>query len=322
MTRLVALFVLIVVFALLVPQASADFTKIPTFDLRPDCQYCDEAGVVDTIYTFHLENPDQSEDVVSVSIAIPIAYSIDPRFITNKTGITAMSGYASNPQLGTTQLNVVTTNTPGRFLISAMGTTLGEITIIEPSSTTPGKMEMKFSGVVAVMNHGCSAEIKTETGFFINPSRLADYVWAPSIANPTSGKSVIMEPRSGLSQVVTILPHGLHWRKSENTTSLATTETQSSTAMETVATTDAAVTTMVLVQTAVVQTTAQGVGFAIIGILAGVAAAVGGLVVVAARPRSQLYGFAGYYYCRKHRVPVWFINNQPWCPIERKYLGN
>ncbi len=333
MTKLVTFtfFALMVVFALLVPQASADFTKTPIFDVRTDCldpRYCGDAdaGVVDAIYVLYLENPDQSEDVVSVSITIPAGYSIGPRFITDKAGILAMSGVSKSPQLWTTQLSVVTTTTPLHFLISATGATLGEITIIEPDNgknpATPGRMEMRFSGVIALMNHGCSADIKTESGFFINPESPGTYSWAPSIANPTSGKSVNMVPRSGGSQTVEIFPHGLHWKKLENTTSLATTEIQSSTAMETVATTSTAVTITVPVQTAVVQMTAQGVGFAIIGIGAGVAAVVAGLAVVATQPRTELYGFAGYYYCRKHRVPVLLINNRPWCPIERKFLRN
>ena len=301
MTKLVTFtfFALIVVFALLVPQASADFSKTPIFDVRTDCldpRYCGDAdaGVVDAIYVLYLENPDQSEDVVSVSITIPVGYSIDPRFITDKTGVLAMSGIGRNPQLGTTQLSVVTTTTPLHFLISVTGATLGEITIIEPDNgknpAIPGRMEMRFSGVIALMNHGCSADIKTESGFFINPWWPGTYSWAPSIANPTSGKSVNMVPRSGGSQTVEIFPHGLHWRKLENTTSSAN--------------------------------TAQGVGFAIIGIGAGVAAAVAGLAVIATHPRTELYGFAGYYYCRKHRVPVLLINNRPWCPIERKFLRN
>ncbi len=306
MTKLVTFFVLIVVLALLLPQANADFSKIPIFDLKTSSDVASNldnlGGGMDAIYTLYLENGDQSENVVSVSITIPIGYSIGPGFITNETGIIAMSGYGSNPQLGTTQLYVVTTNTPGRFLISAMGATLGEITVIEPT-TTPGRMEMKFSGVIAVMNHGCSAEIKSERGFFINPWQPGTYVWAPSTANPESGESVTMEPRSGLSQAVEIVPFTLGWRRLANTTSLATTEIQSSIAMETVATTSA-------------------VGFAIIGIGAGVAAAAGGLAVAISQPRSEVYVFAGYYYCRKHRVPVWFIDNRPWCPIERKFLGN
>ena len=231
MTKFVTFLVLIVVFALLVPHASADFTKTPIFDLKTDRTVY---GVFDSIYTFYLENPDPSEDIASVSITIPIGYYSDSGFFTNETGIIVMTGYASHPQLGKMPFNVVTTTTLGRFLINATGATLGEITITEPSSTTTGRMEIKFSGVIAVMNHGCSVEFNTNSiinfaTLFTNPWTPAIYAWAPAIATSTSGKSVTMEPRPGHEQNVQITVPEMGWRSLANTTSLVTTEIQSST---------------------------------------------------------------------------------------------
>jgi hypothetical protein len=67
-----------------------------------------------------------------------------------------------------------------------------------------------------------------------------------------------------------------------------------------------------------VQNLGVGFAFAVIGIGAGGAAAAVGFAV--AMSGSQVYTYGGYYYCRKHRVPVWSYSGCLWCPVERRYL--
>jgi hypothetical protein len=67
----------------------------------------------------------------------------------------------------------------------------------------------------------------------------------------------------------------------------------------------------------------SGIGFAfvVIAIGAGVASAAGGLAVaVTGQPYSEMFTYGGYYYCRRHRVPVWYVQGWPWCPFERRFL--
>jgi len=70
----------------------------------------------------------------------------------------------------------------------------------------------------------------------------------------------------------------------------------------------------------VVEASGTGLGFAVIAIGAGAAAAAGGLAVAISQPRSEVYASAGYYYCRKHRTPVWSVEGRLWCPVERRFL--
>lgn len=63
-----------------------------------------------------------------------------------------------------------------------------------------------------------------------------------------------------------------------------------------------------------------GFGFAMIGIGAGVGAAAAGIAAVLSRPSSEVFGYSGYYYCRRHRVPVWLVQGGLWCPVERRFL--
>jgi len=246
LTRLVSLVVVMLVLVMLVPQADAKFTKTPIFDLKTSSSL---AGATDALYTLHIENLDQSEDAAGLSITVPAGYSVDHRFITNKTGIKVMSAYGSCPG-GSATASVVTTTTPSRLLMSAMGTTVGEITVSEPTSTTQGSLEMTFVGIYTVMNRGCYGDITPVKGFFINPSTPGTYAWAPSIANPKSGPSVTMVPRSGFSQTVTIVGTGA-------TTSVTTTETQSPATTQTVTSTSVQVTTSTPAQTSAAQTTMQ-----------------------------------------------------------------
>jgi uncharacterized membrane protein (UPF0127 family) len=64
-----------------------------------------------------------------------------------------------------------------------------------------------------------------------------------------------------------------------------------------------------------------GLAFVVIAIGAGVASAAGGLAVaMTGRPYSEMFTYGGYYYCRRHRVPVWYVQGWPWCPVERRFL--
>jgi hypothetical protein len=104
------------------------------------------------------------------------------------------------------------------------------------------------------------------------------------------------------------------------------TTTQTTTAQETTTTTTQPLTTS-STQTATEATTqvgtAPGVGFAFafVAVGAGVASAGAGLAVAATgKPQSEVFTYEGYYYCRKHRVPLYSGNGWSWCPVERRYL--
>jgi hypothetical protein len=65
----------------------------------------------------------------------------------------------------------------------------------------------------------------------------------------------------------------------------------------------------------------MGFAFVVIAIGAGVASAAGGLAVAATRqPYSDMFSYGGCEYCRRHRVPVWYVQGLPWCPVEGRFL--
>ena len=69
--------------------------------------------------------------------------------------------------------------------------------------------------------------------------------------------------------------------------------------------------------------TTCSVGFAlvVIGIGLGVAAAgVGVAFALSGQRGSEVIVYGGYYCCRKHRVPLWYMHGRLWCPIEQKHL--
>jgi uncharacterized membrane protein (UPF0127 family) len=64
-----------------------------------------------------------------------------------------------------------------------------------------------------------------------------------------------------------------------------------------------------------------GFAFVVIAIAAGAASAAGGLAVaMTGRPYSEMFTYGGYYYCRRHRVLVWYVQGWLWCPVERRFL--
>jgi len=67
--------------------------------------------------------------------------------------------------------------------------------------------------------------------------------------------------------------------------------------------------------------TFSGAAFAVIGIGAGVAAAGTGLAIaMSGRQRPEVMNFAGYYYCRKHRIPLWYVEGKLWCPLHQRHV--
>lgn len=105
------------------------------------------------------------------------------------------------------------------------------------------------------------------------------------------------------------------------TTTLTT--TQAATQQETTMEHSTASITHTTIPTTTKATASPGAGFAfaVIAIGAGIASAAGGLAVAATgQPRSEVFTYGGYYYCRKHRVPLWDIQGWLWCPVEQRYL--
>lgn len=102
------------------------------------------------------------------------------------------------------------------------------------------------------------------------------------------------------------------------TTTVTTTQETTTTATEqTTTTTQQTTTTTTQVEPG------PGTGFAValMGIGVAVAAAGGGFgVAMSGRQYPQVFTYGGYYYCAKHRVPVWHIQGHLWCPVERRYL--
>jgi hypothetical protein len=122
---------------------------------------------------------------------------------------------------------------------------------------------------------------------------------------------------------------------SQSTTTSTTTPSTTTTPVTSQTTTQQQTTTTVTTQHLTTSTTqiatatttqvelGSGIGFAFvaIGIGVGVASAGVGLAVAATgQPQSEVFTYGGYYYCRKHRVPVWYVRGGLWCPVEQRYL--
>jgi hypothetical protein len=70
-----------------------------------------------------------------------------------------------------------------------------------------------------------------------------------------------------------------------------------------------------------VPTSSPGFGFMVIPIVAGIGMAGCGVAAVASvSGQPRVFAYAGYYYCGKHRVPLYSVNGWSWCPVERRYL--
>jgi len=68
-------------------------------------------------------------------------------------------------------------------------------------------------------------------------------------------------------------------------------------------------------------TSSVGVAFAVIGIgVGGAAAGAGFAIAMSGRQGSEVMDFGGYYYCRKHRVPLWYVEGKLWCPLHQRHV--
>lgn len=199
--RSVILAACIIALVMLLPQAKASFTENPTMDLITSSSL---AGATDAVYTIHLEDPDTTEDMASLSITIPAGYSIDQRFITSKPGINAGSAQGVCASWAGENI-IITTTTKGDLEISnSLVGPVAQLILTEPTPTTQGSLQILLAGSYAPLNHGCFAELTTVKGFFINPSKPGTYTWAPSTSSPKSGPPVAMDPRPSFSQTVII----------------------------------------------------------------------------------------------------------------------
>jgi len=131
---------------------------------------------------------------------------------------------------------------------------------------------------------------------------------------PSSVYLISFEPKEGATETTTQQTTTITTQQSTTQTTTTTTTTQQSTTSTTQATT--ATTTQV--------GPGPGIGFAFAVIGIGAAAAGAGAGIAAgSRPRSarsEVFTYAGYYYCRKHRTPVLYVQGQLWCPVEQRYL--
>lgn len=59
-----------------------------------------------------------------------------------------------------------------------------------------------------------------------------------------------------------------------------------------------------------------GLAFVVIAVGVGVAAAgVGVAGAVLSRSGSEVFAYGGWYFRRKHRIPLWYLNGRLWCPL-------
>ena len=103
----------------------------------------------------------------------------------------------------------------------------------------------------------------------------------------------------------------------------ASTSTETTTASTSTQTTTQQMTTATTENTTTMAGSSLGMGwaFALIGIGIGMACAGGGVAAaLSGRQYPQVFTYDGYYYCMKHRVPVWYVQGHLWCPVERRYL--
>lgn len=64
-----------------------------------------------------------------------------------------------------------------------------------------------------------------------------------------------------------------------------------------------------------------GVGFAFVGIGLGIAVAgVGAAFALSGQRGSEVIVYGGYYYCRKHRIPLWYVEGKLWCPLHQRHV--
>jgi hypothetical protein len=105
------------------------------------------------------------------------------------------------------------------------------------------------------------------------------------------------------------------------TTTTMTTTQQTSTTTSQQATTTTTSSTTTTTSQPVPPPSGMGSAFAVIGIGAGVSVAGAGAAFALSGQRgSEVIVYGGFYYCRKHRVPLGYVQGRLWCPVERRYL--
>lgn len=201
MKRIYLLIAAVLMLLITAPHAFAGFSVTPTLDLTASSNLAD---ATDAVYTFHFENTDKSTHVVDFFLVIPAGYSVNPAYVTEKSGITIMTGKAG--QLGgflSGTLKVATTSTSGHYVAEVSGFK-AELVLTRPAPTADGKLEISIPSVPGIGN-AVFLEASTVPGFFINPSAPGTYTWGPSLANPASGPGVATVPRPDFTQTVTIV---------------------------------------------------------------------------------------------------------------------
>lgn len=145
----------------------------------------------------------------------------------------------------------------------------------------------------------------------------ADWAFQPA----TEGVS------NGVEPTTTTTSSSVTQQQTTTSQLLTTTTTSTSSVSTTTETTQQYVTTTTTTQQTMtmtpqtVQSSGVGLAFAVIGIGAGVAALGAGVAFAASgQPGSRVFAYGGYYYCRKHRVPLLLVGNRPWCPIEGRFI--
>jgi hypothetical protein len=74
--------------------------------------------------------------------------------------------------------------------------------------------------------------------------------------------------------------------------------------------------------TAAASSSDMGWAFALIGVGIGVAVAGGGVAAaLSGQGYPEVFVYGGYYYCGKHRVPLYSVSGCLWCPRDRRYLS-
>jgi hypothetical protein len=246
MKRIDVLIATMLMLLVMAPSAIADFAVTPTLDLTTSSNL---AGATDAVYTFHFESKDTSTSVISFSLAIPAGYSVNPAYVTQKSGITVMKGKAGQ-LVGFIRgdIAVTTTATPGHYKVGVSGYQT-EAVLTEPTPTAEGKLEVPIPSIPGVSG-AVFLDVSTVPGFFVNPSTPGTYAWGPSLAYPPSGRGVATVPRSDFSQTITIVGPSV-------TTEAATSVTTSAAASVTTTTSASPTTTAQTVVTESETTTTQ-----------------------------------------------------------------
>lgn len=207
MKRITLLIVTILMLLTVAPYALADFAVAPTLDVTASgATDATQPGATDAVYKFHIENTDSNMPLASLSVVIPAGYSINPTYITSKSGITIITGTAGQPGGAlSAPFNVKTTTTPRHFVTTVsvvIITYTAYMELTEPTPTTPGKMVFQIPKTI--VGNAVYLDSACVTGFFINPSTAGTYTWGPSLATPETGSPVTTVARSGYTQTVTI----------------------------------------------------------------------------------------------------------------------